>query len=142
MATAAGTLPAVHEQTGIWSWVTTVDHKRIGTLYGTSAMLFFMMGGLEAVAVRTQLAVPRGHVLEAERYDQLFTMHAITMIFLAIMPLGAAFFNWFTPLMIGARDLAFPRINLLSWYVYVVGAAFTLYAIVAGGLLLAFGKKG
>jgi cytochrome c oxidase subunit 1 len=133
MAVAAGTLPAVHEQTGIWSWITTVDHKRIGTLYGVSAMAFFMMGGLEAVVVRTQLAVPHGHVVEAERFDQLFTMHALTMIFLAIMPLGAAFFNWFTPLMIGARDVAFPRLNALSYWVFISGALLLVSSFIFGG---------
>ncbi len=133
MATAAGTMPAVSPHTGLWSWLTTVDHKRIGTLYGVTATIFFMVGGLEAVLVRTQLAVPNGHVIDAERYDQLFTMHALTMIFLAIMPLGAAFFNWLIPLMIGARDVAFPRLNALSYWIFLGGGIVLYSSFVLGG---------
>jgi cytochrome c oxidase subunit 1 len=121
MATTAGTLPRVAEPTGLWSWLTTVDHKRIGVLYGVTAFLFFLMGGVEAMLIRTQLAVPNGNVVDAERFNQLFTMHALTMIFLAIMPLGAAFFNYLIPLMIGARDVAFPRLNALSYWVFLGG---------------------
>ena len=108
MATAAGTVAQPTTYTGVWSWITTVDHKRIGTLYGVSGFSFFLLGGGEALVIRAQLAVPDGGVVESARFSQLFTMHALTMIFLAIMPMGAAFFNWLTPLMIGARDVAFP----------------------------------
>lgn len=118
-ATAAGTLAQPH--TGIWSWITTVDHKRIGILYGLSAFIFFLMGGIEALLIRTQLAVPNGDVIDADRFNQLFTMHALTMIFLAVMPLGAAMFNFLIPLMIGARDVAFPRLNALSYWVFLFG---------------------
>ena len=120
MATLAGTL-VTPAQTGLWSWVTTVDHKRIGALYGITAFSFFLLGGIEALLIRIQLAVPNGNVIEPERYNQLFTMHALTMIFLAVMPLGAAFFNYLTPLMIGARDVAFPRLNALSYWVFLGG---------------------
>ncbi|MCY4455161.1 MAG: cbb3-type cytochrome c oxidase subunit I, partial [Chloroflexi bacterium] len=106
MATAAGTIAAPTTESVVWSWITTVDHKRIGALYGVSAFIFFLIGGIEALLIRTQLAVPNGTVINAELYNQLFTMHALTMIFLAIMPLGAAFFNYMVPLMIGARDVA------------------------------------
>ncbi len=120
MATIAGTLPQA-ANTGIWSWITTVDHKRIGVLYGTTAFTFFCWGGVQAMIVRTQLAVPQGNVVDARTYNELFTMHALTMIFLAIMPLGASFFNFLTPLMIGARDVAFPRLNALSYWVFLAG---------------------
>jgi cytochrome c oxidase subunit 1 len=126
-------MPAVSSHSGLWSWLTTVDHKRIGTLYGVTAVIFFMVGGLEATLVRTQLAVPNGHVLSAERYDQLFTMHALTMVFLAIMPLGAAFFNWLVPLMIGARDVAFPRLNALSYWIFLGGGLLLYSSFLLGG---------
>src|SRR5687768_7509205 len=90
------------------SWVTTVDHKKIGIMYGVTAFVFFLLGGLEALALRAQLAVPNGEVLDADLYNQFFTMHGITMIFLVVMPMGVAFFNYLLPLMIGARDVAFP----------------------------------
>ena len=120
MATVAGTL-ARPVNTGVWSWITTVDHKRIGVLYGITAFTFFLWGGVQALLIRTQLAVPNGTVIDAERFNQLFTMHALTMIFLGVMPLGAAFFNYLTPLMIGARDVAFPRLNALSYWVFLGG---------------------
>ena len=133
MATAVGTLPQTAEQSGIWSWLTTVDHKRIGTLYGLTGFVFFLIGGMEAVLIRTQLAVPNGDVIDADRFNQLFTMHALTMIFLAIMPLGAAFFNYFIPLMIGARDVAFPRLNALSYWVFLAGGVLLTSSFVFGG---------
>ncbi|MHC4910781.1 MAG: cytochrome c oxidase subunit I, partial [Planctomycetota bacterium] len=124
MATAAGALapPAVQAPSGVWSWLTTVDHKRIGTLYGISGMSFFVLGGIEALLIRSQLAVPNGDVVDADRFNALFSMHALTMIFLGVMPLGAAFFNWLVPLMIGARDVAFPRLNALSYWFFLAGA--------------------
>ena len=121
MATAAGTL-AHPANTGVWSWITTVDHKRIGVLYGITAFTFFMWGGVQALLIRTQLAVPNGDVIPATLFNQLFTMHALTMIFLAVMPLGASFSNFLIPLMIGARDVAFPRLNALSYWVFFGGA--------------------
>jgi cytochrome c oxidase subunit 1 len=107
---------------GIWSWLTTVDHKKIGVLYLYTALFFFMFGGLEALLIRIQLAGPNGTLLTAEQYNQLFTMHGTTMIFLAVMPLSAAFFNFLIPLQIGARDVAFPRLNAFSYWVYLCGA--------------------
>ena len=101
-------------ETGFWSWMTTVDHKRIGTLYLYTALFFFIVGGLEAGIMRWQLALPNSHVVSAQMYNQLFTMHGTTMVFLAIMPLSAAFFNYLIPLQIGARDVAFPRLNAFS----------------------------
>ena len=96
------------EKGGVWSWLTTVDHKRIGTLYLYTALAFFLIGGFEAELLRIQLQGPNRHFVSAETYNQLFTMHGTTMIFLAIMPLSAAFFNFLIPLQIGARDMA-PR---------------------------------
>ena len=115
---------ASYESSGIWSWITTVDHKRIGALYLFTALFFFMFGGLEAGIMRWQLAQPNSHVVSAEMFNQLFTMHGTTMVFLAIMPLSAAFFNFLIPLQIGARDVAFPRLNAFSYWVYVLGGIF------------------
>jgi cytochrome c oxidase subunit I len=92
--------------TGWWGWVTTVDHKKIGIMYCATALLFFVIGGLEALAIRMQLAVPNGTTLTAETYNQFFTMHGLTMIFLVVMPLGVGIMNYLAPLMIGARDVA------------------------------------
>ena len=107
--------------TGWVSWLTTVDHKRIGILYGVTALVFLVIGGLEALLIRVQLAGPNLHVLGPETYNQLFTMHATTMIFLAVMPLSAAFFNYLIPLMIGARDVAFPRLNAFGYCTFLAG---------------------
>src|SRR6476659_1976737 len=115
---------AYDEHSGIWSWLTTVDHKRIGVLYLFTALTFFIIGGLEAEVIRMQLQGPNGRVVSAEFYNQLFTMHGTTMIFLAVMPLSAAFFNFLIPLQIGARDVAFPRLNAFSYWVYLFGGLF------------------
>jgi cytochrome c oxidase subunit I len=104
--------------------LTTVDHKRIGILYGVSAFSFLLLGGVEALLVRTQLLRPNLGVVSAETYNSLFTMHGTTMIFLAVMPLNAAFFNYIIPLMIGARDVAFPRLNALSYWIFLAGGLF------------------
>src|SRR3954453_4923210 len=109
---------------GIWSWLTTVDHKRIGALYLWTSLSWFAIGGLEAVLIRIQLQGPNGRFVSAETYNQLFTMHGTTMIFLVVMPLSAAFFNLLIPLQIGARDVAFPRLNAFSYWVYLFGALF------------------
>jgi len=120
--TYAGTESGEH--TGLWSWLTTVDHKRIGVLYLYTSLFFFLFGGLEAVLIRAQLAGPNKHLVSAEMYNQLFTMHGTTMVFLAIMPLSASFFNFLIPLQIGARDVAFPRLNAFSYWVYLFGGLF------------------
>jgi len=118
-----GTAPS-DPHSGIWGWITTVDHKRIGILYLYTALSFFIIGGLEAVVIRAQLQGPNGQLVSAEMYNQLFTMHGTTMVFLAIMPLSAAFFNFLIPLQIGARDVAFPRLNAFSYWVYLFGGIF------------------
>jgi cytochrome c oxidase subunit I len=114
--------PVTKPATGIWSWLTTVDHKRIGLMYGVSAFFFLLLGGLEALVIRTQLAQPDLSVVSANRYTELFTMHGTTMIFLAVMPLSSAFFNYIVPLQIGARDVAFPRLNAFSLWTFLAGA--------------------
>ncbi|MEX2588448.1 MAG: cytochrome c oxidase subunit I [Actinomycetota bacterium] len=120
-------------KTGIWSWVTTVDHKRIGIMYGYTAFAFFILGGLEALLIRLQLATADGQVLSADVYNQMFTTHGVTMIFLVVMPMGAAFFNYMIPLMIGARDVAFPRLNSLSYWVFLFGGLFIYSSWFFGG---------
>src|SRR6266516_628783 len=125
----AGRLPRDAEMsgapsTGLKSWLTTTDHKRIGLLYFWTALSFFLIGGLEALLIRAQLAQPDGHVVSAETYNQLFTMHGTTMVFLALMPLSASFFNYIVPLQIGARDVAFPRLNAFSYWVFLLGGLF------------------
>ncbi|MFT3869815.1 MAG: cytochrome c oxidase subunit I [Nibricoccus sp.] len=138
MDTIAPTAPAHHDahtaekrpwffnrptaKTGIVSWLTTVDHKRIGLMYGISALFFFLVGGVEALMIRIQLAVPNNTFVSHQLYNELFTMHATTMIFLAVMPLSAAFFNYIMPLQIGARDVAFPRLNGFAFWVFLAGA--------------------
>ena len=110
------------EESGLWSWLTTVDHKRIAKLYGVSAFIFFLLGGLEALLIRAQLTRPENNVVDAQRYNELFTMHGTTMIFLVVMPLSVAFFNLVVPLQIGARDVAFPRLNGFSYWTFLAGA--------------------
>jgi len=102
-------------------WLFTVDHKKIGIMYGVIAMFFFIVGGTEALLIRLQLAAPNGHILSADKYNQMFTMHATTMVFLFAMPMAGAFANYFLPLQIGARDVAFPRLNALSLWLLLTG---------------------
>jgi cytochrome c oxidase subunit I len=119
--------------TGLVSWLTTVDHKRIGILYGVTAFGFFLIGGIEALLMRIQLAQPGADFLTADEYNQLFTMHGITMIFMVVMPLSAAFFNYLIPLQIGARDVAFPRLNAFSYWVFLLGGLFIYSSFLFGG---------
>jgi cytochrome c oxidase subunit 1 len=107
---------------GLWSWLTTIDHKRIGVLYGVTAFILFLVGGIEALVIRAQLAQPNNDIVSAARYNELFTMHGTTMIFLAVMPLSNAFFNMVVPLQLGARDVAFPRLNAFAFWMFLAGA--------------------
>jgi cytochrome c oxidase subunit 1 len=117
------------------SWLLTRDHKRIAVLYLISITLFFVLGGLFALLVRLELLTPAGDLVESETYNKFFTMHGVTMVFFFLIPsIPATLGNFLVPIMIGAKDLAFPRINLLSWYIYVVGGLFTLAAVLAGGV--------
>ena len=123
---------------GLWGWITTVDHKKIGILYGFTAFFFFILGGLEAVAIRMQLARPDQQLFGSEQatadlYNQFFTMHGVTMIFLVVMPFGVALMNYFIPLMIGARDVAFPRLNALSYWIFLFGGIFIYSSFFLGG---------
>jgi len=119
--------------TGFWSWFTTVDHKKIGILYGITAFAFFIIGGSEALLIRLQLAQPDQDILSASVYNEMFTMHGITMVFLVVMPLSAAFFNYLIPLMIGARDVAFPRLNAYSYWAFLFGGLFIYSSWFLGG---------
>ncbi|MGQ0744672.1 MAG: cytochrome c oxidase subunit I [Acidimicrobiales bacterium] len=113
--------------------MTSVDHKKIGILYGITSFVFFILGGLEALALRVQLGTPDNTFLSPEAYNQMFTMHGTTMVFMVIMPLSAAFVNYLLPLMIGARDVAFPRMNAFSFWVFLFGGLFTYSSFFLGG---------
>jgi cytochrome c oxidase subunit 1 len=115
------------------SWLTTVDHKKIGIMYGTAAIFFLIIGGIEALLIRIQLWAPRGTLLSADAYNQVFTMHGTTMVFLVVMPIGAAFANYLMPLQVGARDVAFPRINAFSFWCFLVGGLFLNTSWFLGG---------
>ena len=130
---ARGILRRPRETTGFWSWFTTVDHKKIGILYGATALAFFLIGGSEALLIRLQLARPDQDIIKPALYNELFTMHGITMIFLVVMPLSAAFFNYLLPLMIGARDVAFPRLNAFSYWAFLAGGMFIYSGFFLGG---------
>jgi cytochrome c oxidase subunit 1 len=120
---------------GVKSWLLTTDHKRIGILYMISITLFFFVGGAAATAVRLELMTPAGDVVEPETYNKLFTLHGVVMVFFFLIPsIPAVLGNFLVPIMIGARDLAFPKINLASWYIYILGGAFTLWAALTGGI--------
>ena len=99
----------------IMGWLLTIDHKKIGILYAATAFFFFMVGGVEAMLIRLQLVAPDGKILNPDTYNQIFTMHGTTMIFLAVMPFSIGLGNYLIPLMIGAHDVAFPRLNALSY---------------------------
>ncbi len=117
------------------SWLLTTDHKRIAILYLLSISAFFVLGGILAGLLRLELLTPQGDLVQAETYNKIFTMHGIIMIFFFLIPsIPAVLGNFLIPLMIGARDLAFPKLNLLSWYVYTLGGLFTITAMVTGGV--------
>ena len=119
--------------TGWRSWVFTVDHKKLGIMYGCAALVFFIIGGSEALLIRIQLAAGSNKVLSANAYNQLFTMHGTTMIFLFVMPMAAAFANYLVPLQIGARDVAFPRLNAFGFWAFLTGGIFLNTAWFLGG---------
>ena len=120
---------------GIKSWLLTMDHKRVGILYLVVLTLFFLIGGVFASLIRLELLTPEGDLVEAETYNKLFTMHGVAMIFFFLIPsVPAVLGNFCIPLQIGARDVAFPKINLTSWYCYVVGGSFATLAIIMGGV--------
>src|SRR4051812_24193373 len=117
------------------SWLLTRDHKRIALLYLISITFFFVIGGFFALMVRLELLTPAADFVQPETYNKLFTMHGVVMVFFFLIPsIPATLGNFLIPIMVGAKDLAFPRINLLSWYVYVLGGVFTIVAAVTGGV--------
>ncbi len=117
----------------VLDWILTIDHKKIGILYTVSAFVFFLVGGLEAMLIRLQLATPNGTILNPDLYNQIFTMHGTTMIFLAVMPFGIGIGNFVIPLMIGAHDVAFPRLNAMSYWVFLFGGLLMYGSFLAGG---------
>src|SRR6202043_2026683 len=132
---AATPLNYLNVEYGWRSWLFTKDHKRIALLYLILITFYFFVGGAFAVLMRIHLIDPQGALVQPETYNKLFTMHGIIMIFFFLIPsIPAVFGNFLVPMMIGARDLAFPRLNLLSWYVYIAGGIFTMYSGIAGGV--------
>jgi cytochrome c oxidase subunit I len=120
---------------GIGSWLFTKDHKRIAILYLLTMTAFFFLGGFLAVLIRLELLTPQGDLVQSETYNKLFTMHGIIMVFFFLIPsVPAVLGNFLVPMMIGAKDLAFPRLNLLSWYIFVIGGSFTLWSVITGGV--------
>ena len=125
--------PRPKSHKGLWYWLATVDHKKIGTMYGLVSFFWFLVGGIEALLIRLQLGQAESSILSPEVYNQMFTMHGTTMVFLVVMPLSAAFFNWIVPLQIGARDVAFPRLNALSLWVFIFVSILMNISWFAGG---------
>jgi cytochrome c oxidase subunit I len=120
---------------GLKSWLLTTDHKRVGLLFLISITFFFFLGGAFATLIRLELMTPQGDLFQAETYNKLFSMHGIVMVFFFLIPsIPSVLGNFLIPLMIGARDVAFPRLNILSWYLFVIGGLLTLCGIVAGGV--------
>src|SRR5262249_32138627 len=120
---------------GIASWLLTKDHKRIAMLYLISITIFFAIGGLFALGIRLELLTPKGDLVSSDTYNKMFTLHGVVMIFFFLIPsIPATLGNFLIPIMVGAKDLAFPRINLLSWYLYVIGGIIALAAVAGGGL--------
>src|ERR671939_73052 len=125
----------INAQYGLKSWLLTKDHKRIALLYLGSVTFFFFIGGLYALMIRLELLTPQGDFLQSTTYNKVFTQHGIIMVFFFLIPsIPATLGNFLIPMMIGAKDLAFPRINLLSWYIYLAGGVITIYALLAGGV--------
>ena len=138
MATAAITAERenyLNQEYGIKSWLLTVDHKRIALLYLLSITFFFFIGGFFALLIRLELLTPAGDLVQADTYNKLFTMHGQVMVFFFLIPsIPAVLGNFLVPLMIGAKDLAFPRINLLSWYLYIIAGVLMLHCMLTGGV--------
>ena len=133
MAVNVGRLERIwFEPAGIRTWATTVNHKTIGVRYLYTAFAFFVAAGLEALVLRTQLARPEGELVGPKVYDELFSMHGVTMIFLFITPMLSGFGNFFVPLQIGARDMAFPRMNAFSYWVYLSAGLFMYSSFLFG----------
>jgi cytochrome c oxidase subunit I len=117
----------------VLAWLLTIDHKKIGILYTTAALFFFLVGGIEAMLIRLQLVAPNGKILNPDLYNQIFTMHGTTMVFMAVMPFAIGIGNYLVPLMLGAHDVAFPRLNALSFWVFLFGGLVMYASFLAGG---------
>jgi cytochrome c oxidase subunit I len=126
-------LPRITEANGLIAWISSVDHKQIGIMYLLATAVFFLVGGIEAMMIRIQLMRPENNFISPETYNQIFTMHGTTMIFLVVVPMLIGLSIYFVPLMIGARDMAFPRLNALSFWVFVFGGLMLYYSFLAGG---------
>src|SRR3954451_10832800 len=125
----------LRSEQGIKSWLLTTDHKRIAWLYVAAVTVFFFVGGFAALLMRLELMTPQGDLVNSETYNKLFTMHGIIMVWFFLIPsIPTTLGNFLIPLMLGAKDLAFPKLNLASWYVFMIGAAFTIYALFRGGV--------
>src|SRR3954471_6156301 len=122
-------------RTTVASWLFTKDHKRIGLMYMVVVTIAFIIGAFFAAIIRAELATPAGDLVSSDVYNRVFTMHGVAMVFFVLIPAVPAILgNFVLPLMLGARDVAFPKLNLLSWYVFVFGLIFTLVAMVTGGV--------
>jgi len=125
----------LNQETTIKSWLLTTDHKRIGLLYLVSITFFFLIGGAAATLIRVNLMTPEGALLSADTYNKTFTMHGVIMVWFFLIPsIPNVLGNFLVPMMIGARDLAYPKLNLASWYIYIIGGMFTFITIIAGGV--------
>ncbi|HEY7211991.1 MAG TPA: cytochrome c oxidase subunit I [Bryobacteraceae bacterium] len=124
----------------LYSWVATVDHKRLGLMYIVSALIFFVVAGIMATVIRAQLAFPNGHVVGPDTFNRLFTMHGTTMVFLVGMPMVAGFSNYLVPLMIGARDMAFPRLNAFGFWIFLFGGLLLYFSYIGGSGLSGTGS--
>ena len=129
----AASAPPSHEAEGVYGWITSLDHKQIGIVYLIAGVVFFAVGGLEALLLRTQLATARNTFLSPEAFNQLFTMHGTTMIFLVVIPLVIGLGTYLVPLQIGARDMAYPRLNALGAWLVVLGGLLLYFSFIAGG---------
>src|SRR5207302_3255092 len=141
MSMASATIPTAERENylnkgyGIKSWLLTTDHKRIALLYLITITFFFFIGGFFALLIRLELLTPAGDLVQSDTYNKLFTMHGQVMVFFFLVPaVPAVLGNFLIPLMIGAKDLAFPRINLLSWYLFIIGGLLMVFTILTGGV--------
>src|SRR5919199_3415752 len=127
-------LPRVRSYEGLLAWVKTTDHKLIGIMYLLFVGFFFIIGGIEALLIRVQLAAPDQNIVSAHVYNQLFTMHGVTMIFLVVMPALIGLANYFVPIMIGYRDMAFPRLNAMSLWLLLFGGILLYFSLLEGAM--------
>ena len=124
----------------LYKWVATVDHKRLGIMYVLASLMFLVIAGIMAAVIRVQLAVPNNTFVDPDTYNRLFTMHGTTMVFLVGMPLVAGFSNYLVPLMIGARDMAFPRLNAFGFWIFLFGGFLLYFSYIGGGGLSGAGS--